>query len=224
MKEKKVPVIGKENVKTLCDARFVKLYDLQYADGCHYFEASRNRKEDLAAVKSDGEFKKMLPDAVTCFVIVKNRCDEPKLLLSYEYRYPAGRFLLSPTAGLIDQSDRETDNPLVTAAKREIFEETGIVLKDTDRIFEVSRLVFSTPGMTDESNGFVCAVAETDGLSCLTQKNVCGTELFDGFELVDRKEAAEILRRGTDRNGNFFSVYTWAALMYFASGMWESDE
>ena len=34
------------------------------------------------------------------------------------------------------------------------------------------------------------------------------------------KEAEEILKAGKDRDGIFYSVYTWACLMYFVSGLW----
>ena len=74
----------------------------------------------------DEEFKKMLPDAVSCVVVLKQKGKEDRLLLNYEYRYPAGRFLLSVPAGLLDPEDKDCEDPLITAAKREIKEETGL--------------------------------------------------------------------------------------------------
>ena len=32
-----------------------------------------------------------------------------------------------------------------------------------------------------------------------------------------------IHREGRDDNGNFYSVYTWCALMYFVSGLWKEQ-
>ena len=149
------PEIKKENTIPLLDKKFIRVFDLQYAEGKHYFDATRRTENDLAALMDDAEFRSMLPDAVTCIVILKVKDSEPKLLLSYEYRYPAGRFLLSPPAGLLDPRDKETDNPLISTAVREICEETGLTVDENAEIFVVNPLLFSSPGMTDESNAFV---------------------------------------------------------------------
>lgn len=215
------PKITRECVVPLVETKFIKVYDLQYEEGKHYFDATRHVKEDLVATKSDEEFKTMLPDAVTCFVIIKSKLQAPRLLSFYEYRYPAGRFLLSPPAGLIDPEDKDTENALISTAKREIEEETGITIKDTDRIFMVNPFVFSTPGMTDESNGLVCAVVELEDESILNNDGAVGSECFDGFRLLTKEEAYKILKDGRDQNGNYYSLYMWAALTYFVTGLWE---
>ena len=215
------PIITRECVKPLFDARFIKVFDLQYAEGKHYYDATRRPLEDLAAVKSDEEFKEMLPDAVSCFVILKTPDDEPRLLCFYEYRYPTGRFLLSVPAGLIDARDKAEAEPLLSTARREIHEETGVEIKETDRLYVVNPLALSTPGMTDESNALVCAVIKLPDLSSLTQDGAEGSECFDGFRLLTKKEALAILKAGRDEYGNYYSLMTWSGLMYFVSGAWE---
>lgn len=217
------PVIHKENVKPLFESRFIKVFDLQYGENKHYFDATRRPLDNLMAVKSEEEFRRSLPDAVTCIVILNIKNDEPKLLLDYEFRYPAGQFLLSPPAGLLDPEDADKADPLPATAKREIEEETGLVLKETDRIFTINPLLFSTPGMTDESNALVCAVLDLEDTSSLTQTGAVGSECFDGFELLTKEEAKTLLLNGRDSNGIFYSVFTWAALMYFVSDMWKQQ-
>lgn len=217
------PVIKEENVKPLFESKFIKVYDLEYAPGKHYYDATRRDVSNLVACKSDEETKKMLPDAVTCFVILKVKGEEPKLLLDYEYRYPVGQFLLSPPAGLIDKEDKTYEDALLRTAKREIKEETNIDVKDTDKIYVLSGCSFSTPGFTDESNALVAAVVELDDITCLNTAGAVGTELFDGFKLVDKAEAKEILKKARDEHGNFFSIFTWSALMYFVSDMWQDE-
>jgi len=101
MKMENRPIIKKEQVETVYDSRFIKVFDLQYEPGKHYFDATRRSIENLAAVKNDEEFKQMLPDAVSCVVILNVKDQEPRLCLSREYRYPAGQFLLSVPAGLL---------------------------------------------------------------------------------------------------------------------------
>ncbi|MBO5077457.1 MAG: NUDIX hydrolase [Clostridia bacterium] len=219
------PIIRPEDAFPLLENRFLKAYDLRYAPGQHYFIASRRDREDLVAAMSPEAVRSMLPDAVTCAVIITDgNGDNARLLLNYEYRYPCGRFLLSPPAGLIDPEDRAEAEPLLTAGRREIMEETGIVVDEAqgDRLFVLSPVLFSSPGMTDESNGIVAAVVRASaerGIS-VNFDGLCGTELFEGYTLVDDTEAKRILKRGRDEEGNFYSAYTALVLLYFVSGLW----
>ena len=214
------PVILKENIEPLFDSKFIKVFDLQYEEGKHYYDATRRSLDRLAAIKSDSEFRAMLPDAVTCIVILKVKDEEPKLLLTKEYRYPAGQFLLSPPAGLLDPEDEAEKQPILAAAKREIQEETGIQLSEQDTLSVINPLLFSSPGMTDESNALACAVIHLEDLSALSQDGAVGSECFDGFRLLSAAQAKEILKAGKDQDGLFYSVYTWTALMYFISDLW----
>ena len=196
---------------------------MQYSGGKHYLNASRRSRERLAAVKTEEEFKKMVPDAVSCVVIIKLPEEEPKLLLSKEFRYPVGQFVLSVPAGLIDPEDVDSGTPVLTAAAREIEEETGLKIKENDRLEVVNPLLFSTPGMTDESNAIVLAVINLGDLATLTQDGAVGMECFDGFSLLGKEEAEQILRGGYDNDGNFYSVFTWIALVSFVSGLWDKE-
>ena len=219
--------INRERIETLWETKFLKCYDLQYAEGKHYYEASRREKDDLVVKRTDGitsqkisvpgEFRDMLPDAVTIAVVLHLPGDETRLLMSYEYRYPVGRYLLSPVAGLLDPEDRQGDDPLVSAAVREIREETGLTVKESDRVYVLNPCAFSTPGMTDESNAFLCAEITLDSLDDLNQDGAEGSELFDGFELLDRERAQRIYRTGRDDHGNFYSLAAWMVLGIFLS-------
>ena len=209
------PDMIKENVDTLCETKFLKLYDYRYLEGKHYYCSSRRKTEDLVAIKSDETFKTMLPDAVTIAVVLHLPNETPKLLLSYEYRYPVGRFLLSPIAGLLDPEDSECDDPLRSGAVREIFEETGIKVSENDKITILNPCAFSTPGMTDESNAFLSADITIPDTSMINQTGAVGSELFNGFELVSVDEAKEIYKSGKDKYGNTFSLATWAVLGWF---------
>ena len=209
--------INRDRIETLYETRFLKCYDIQYAEGKHYYEASRREAEDLVAKKTDAAFEKMLPDAVTIAVVLCLPEKEPQLLMSYEYRYPVGRFLLSPVAGLLDAEDRQSDDPLRSAAIREIREETGLTVKDTDSLQVLNPCAFSTPGITDESNAFLCAQLTLDNLDDLNQNGAEGSERFDGFELLNRERAREIFRTGRDEHGCFYSLAAWTVLGIFLS-------
>lgn len=210
----------KENIETLFETKFIKVYDLK-PNGKHYFNATRREKDDLVAIKSDEEFKTMLPDAVSLVVVVNTKDDEPRLLLSKEFRYPAGQFLLSVPAGLIDPEDKEMEDALFVTAKRELLEETGIEFSDNDEICIINPFLFSTPGMTDESNALINIVLNRDTMPKISQDGAVGTECFDGVCILTKDEAKKYLKDGVDDKGLFYSVYTWAALMYFVTDMWK---
>ena len=135
--------------------------------------------------------------------------------------FRSGQFLLSPPAGLIDEADKNEKHPLLCTAKREIEEETGLVLTEKDSLHVINPLLFSTPGMTDESNALVCAVVHLSDTTSLSQIGAVGTEQFDGFELLTKEDALRILKNGRDDDGIFYSIFTWAALMYFVSDLWK---
>lgn len=217
------PEITKDKVKTIYENKFLKVFDLQYEEGKHYFDATRRSLDDIAAIKSDEELKKMVPDAVSCIVVLNIKGKEPLLCLNKEFRFPAGRFLLSVPAGLIDKEDIDGGNPLFVTAAREIAEETGIKLESTDKMTVISPLLFSTPGMTDESNGVVMVVLNRDTMPKVSQSGAVGSECFNGFTMLTKDEAKKILKTGTDEDGIFYSAYTWIALMTFISGLWKEE-
>lgn len=238
-------------IKSLFESKFIKVFDLQYQEGRHYYNATRRAEKDLVATKSTEEFKKMLPDAVSCVVIWNPSDDdeksghEPCLLMNREFRYPTGQYLLSVPAGLIDREDVETisgykaqidmDNNnadsnawtieknnsiLIKTAMRELHEETGIVITEEDEVSVINPCLFSTPGMTDESNALVKIVLNRDSLNGMSQEGAVGGELFDGFDLLTKAQAKKILEDGVDEHGIYYSVYTWAALTYFVADLW----
>jgi ADP-ribose pyrophosphatase len=204
-----------DHIETLYETRFLKCYDLQYEEGKHYYEVSRRGKKDLVAAKTEAEAREMLPDAVTIAVVLHLPGGETRLLMTYEYRYPVGQFLLSPIAGLLDPEDKDCADPLVTAAIREIKEESGLDVKESDRVYVLNPCAFTTPGMTDESNAFLCAEITLDSLDGLNQKGAVGTEMFNGYELLDKERARKIFRAGRDEHGNFYSLPAWMVLSIF---------
>ncbi len=230
------PKFNEDCIDTLYDAKFLKLYDMRYAEGKHYFNVSRRSKSELVGIKEDQDFRNMLPDAVTIAVILHLPNDGTRLLMSYEYRYPVGQFQLSPVAGLIDLEDKQEyykllssgadeeclkkayEKVLFRAAVREIKEEAGITFGEGDSFTVLNPCAFSSPGMTDESNAFLCADIHLEDTTCLSQAGAVGGELFDGFELLDKEQAAVIYRNGRDSKGNFFSLAAWAVLGYFLLG------
>ena len=147
--------------------------------------------------------------------------DDGKIVMVRQYRVAVQEELLEIPAGLMDPEDADAEQPLFETARRELMEEAGLALTEKDRISIVNPLLFSSPGMTDESNAIVCVVVERDGTEGLSQTGAVGQEKFDGFVLTDLKTAKKYLKEGRDADGIFYSVYTWIGLMWFVSGMWK---
>lgn len=45
------PDFSKENIKPLFESKFIRVFDLQYAEGKHYYDATRRTADDLVAAK-----------------------------------------------------------------------------------------------------------------------------------------------------------------------------
>lgn len=196
------------NVKKVYDNRFLKMYDIEHKEGAHYMFSSRRNEQDLF---------KMKPDAVSCVTILVFPNGEAKLLLSYEYRYPIGHAILSPTAGCMDPTDESVEETAI----REVYEELGLTITEKDKVQMINPMVFSSPGMTDESNALVLCLLHVDNENQINRDHIEGDELFTGHELLTKDQAREIIQNGVDKNGTPYPVYTWCALMYFISDMWK---
>jgi ADP-ribose pyrophosphatase len=72
---------------------------------------------------------------------VDENAKEPRVLLEKQYRHAAGRFLLELPAGRIDVGESE-----LTAAKRELLEETGYAARSWKRVLHF----WASPGFVAE--------------------------------------------------------------------------
>ena len=202
----------KDKIETLYESRFLSFYDIGQTEDKPYYQASRRKKEDLVVTKSNKQINKMNSDGVGCVVIVRGQ--EEKLFLNHEYRYPVGQYVLSVPAGLYESENED----IYDVAKREIKEETGLEAKE---IRLISPLLFSSPGMTDETNAMVCVFV--DDIKDYTSENCEKGEIFKGYSLLTKKQAIELLDKVCDEHNNYFSVYTHFALLYFISELWKNE-
>ena len=202
-------------METIYESEYMNLDDLQYKEGGHYYCASRRKKDRMFALTPDEECKTMQADAVSCFVVLNIKGQTKKLLLNWEYRYPVGQYMLSVPAGLIDEKDWDNPNALTATAIRELKEETGIEVEESDEIKVISPCVFSTPGMTDEGNALVYISINRDEMPKMNHDGAEGSEVFEGFRLVSKEDAQDYLCKGRDEHGMYYPLYTWAALMFF---------
>ena len=216
------PTIDPDRTRTLLDTPYVRVFELAYEDGTRYFDATRRDRDHLLALKGDDALRDELPDAVACCLVLAPPAQTPKMVLFREFRYPCAQFLLSIPSGLIDESDRTARDPLVTSMSREILEECGIVLSDVDTIEVVNPFLYNSPGLTDESCALLAVTVRRE--TALSHAGAQGTERLADFILVERDVALQILRDGRDPWGNRYPFVTWAALMCFVHGVWDSGD
>jgi len=69
--------------------------------------------------------------------------DDQRVVLVNQYRHPVGRYLDELPAGLLDVANE----PALTAAQRELFEEAGLTARDWHVLIDL----YTSPGMTNEA-------------------------------------------------------------------------
>lgn len=165
------------NATKLTNSRFLNLYelDVQHRNGAasKYHVASRVKStSDLRAISHQNN-----PDAVAILATHENN-----LVLIKQYRYPVGDYIYELPAGLIDEGE-----DAIVAAKREMFEETGLEFAPYASQL-INKSLFSSPGMTDET----CAIITGQCYGTPTNANQESSEDIQ-VVLVNREEAIRVL-------------------------------
>ncbi len=126
----------------LTDYNHLNMFKIMYLDrdGSQrsWFIASRDSEPKCVTKRFS------VPDGV---IIVPFHTERNKLVVVKEFRVAVGDYKYGFPAGLIDEGETAAE-----AAKRELKEETGLILK---RILKISPPVFSSTGMTDETTSIV---------------------------------------------------------------------
>lgn len=188
------PLVGP--VRKLTDSRFLNLFtaDVHRPTGPRpWIFASRKQQPLTGPIR---------PDAVAMIVLVKNEAG-PQLLVIREFRAPINAYELALPSGLVD--DGETPE---VAAKRELFEETGLNLT---RIAHISPPVASSAGLTDET---VCLVYG-EAAGTISDQHLQQHEQIEA-RLLNFSDVCALLRNPP---GDVISVRLYAALVgFFTAG------
>lgn len=130
--------------KKLTDYKYVNLYSTEV-------QTQRGTSPwTFASRKAVPGAKSAVADAAVIIAVVRGP-DEPRLVLTREFRAPLGTYEISVPSGLIDAGESAAE-----AAVREMREETGLELV---RVVHVSPPVASSAGLTDETVSLVYAEA-----------------------------------------------------------------
>lgn len=175
--------MGKINkVEKLTDCKHLNLYGVD-ATSVHntpvsYYVASR--AEDREELKLNT--KKNTPDGVIIYSLYGEKRD--RVVLVRQYRYTIDDYIYEFPAGLVEKGEDFHE-----AARRELYEETGLTLHPLSVPEMYEKPCFTTVGMTDESCATVYGYAEGE-ISKEAQEDSEEIEIV----LADRDEVRRILK------------------------------
>ena len=134
-------------LKKLTDCKWINLFEVFYTH-----KSGRERSWVMCSRKARPIADAAAADAVMIIAIVQTE-NGPRLVVTKEFRVPIWDYEYGFPAGLIDG-----DEDISKTIARELKEETGL---EVVKIHHTSRPVYSSAGMTDESNHM--AVVEAKG-------------------------------------------------------------
>ncbi|MCR4562324.1 MAG: NUDIX hydrolase [Bacilli bacterium] len=123
-------------------------YEVEKEDGSHIYEYYMCSRKDIASLRAKThEYAK--PDAVFIPMYHIDEKGTLRLLLTKQFRPPIGDYVISFSAGLIDQGE-----DVLEAAKREAKEEVGAEIDDLELWGGPAP---TSSGLSDECNSIVLA-------------------------------------------------------------------
>ena len=169
-------------ITQITDSAFLNYFELDIVKKTgnkgKYFIASRAKDTEGLEI-SRGTTK---ADGVAIYALCgKNR---DRVLMIRQFRWALNAFVYEFPAGLV-----ESGEDIYEAAKREVFEETGLILTPIEADPMYTRPYYMTDGMTDEACAFVYGYCEGD----IRNQHLEDSEEIE-VVLADREEAARILR------------------------------
>ncbi len=176
--------------------KWLRLWQINYGEGKKWTFASRKQYPNESTGKD--------ADAVIVVPILKSPIYKDKLVVISEYRTVLNGREYSFPAGLIDKNES-----IIEAAKRELFEETGLTIT---KILQMSPVVYSSAGMTDES--IVYAVVEVTGTP--TSKNQEKSEDIQVLTLTEQ-QTYDLANQKNEFSNAKISARTWPYLLLWTN-------
>lgn len=193
-------------IEKIAGTKFLSYYDLKYKN------KNGKQKSWSAVSRADiKDYEKRLfeksnqRDAV---LIGAYHIDMQKLVLVKQFRVPLNDYIYEIPAGLIDKGE-----DVLTSAKRELFEETGLELIEITEVFEN---LYVSPGVTDEC---------VDIVFCTCKGDVSDLHLEEDEDieigLYDEEEVRRIL---ADKNKMDIKTLLVMQMFILSTGMWKVEK
>ena len=193
-------------IEKIAGTKFLSYYDLKYKNknGKHKSWSAVSRADTKDYEKRLFE-KSNQRDAV---LIGAYHIDMQKLVLVKQFRVPLNDYIYEIPAGLIDKGE-----DVLTSAKRELFEETGLQLIEITEVFEN---LYVSPGVTDECVDIVFCTCKGD-ISDLHLEEDEDIEIG----LYDEEEVRRIL---ADKNKMDIKTLLVMQMFILSTSMWKVEK
>ena len=181
-----------DSMEKICEGKFITRYNLHYEteDGQKKTYEMISRYKDMTKFE---DLRDRKPDAVV--MIMENEAHD-KILLNKEFRMAVGEWVYNFPAGLI-----EPDEPFEAAARRELFEETGLHIIEVN---DVLRECYSAIGFANEKN--ICVVGVAGGSF---QKSSSSLEEINAGWFT-KAQVRELLKTGKFTARTQAYLYLWS--------------
>jgi ADP-ribose pyrophosphatase len=176
-REGSVDIMKLLGIEQLTESKYLNMYKLKLinrkGNPKDYFIASRRKKDELTCVTHKHE----ICDGVMILPIT----EDGEVVILRQYRPAISDYLYELPAGIIDQGES-----IEEAAKRELFEETGLKCKEYQVLLKPS---YSSVGMSDETTAVVKMIVEGE----------------ISIENNEENEDIEVFKLNIDKIGDFVS-------------------
>ena len=161
------------NISKKNEGRFICRYDIDYKTALGNIKTYEmiSRKKDMQS------YEDLVNPGTDAVVLIIHDPSGRKILLNKEYRMAVGRSVYNFPAGLVDPGET-----FEVAAKRELFEETGLELTSITDVWPMS---YSAVGVTNETSVVVCGIAEGEFKPSTSDEEEIEAGWFSKSELKD---------------------------------------
>ncbi len=172
--------------------KFINRYDVYYElpDGSEKIYEMISRSKTLA------KYEDLSGDSVAAVVMIMHSADGERILLNREFRMPCGTYVFSFPAGIIEPGES-----IEEAAKRELYEETGLHI---DEIRDILADSFTAVGFSNEKNKVIVGTASGDIRNDHTELT---EEIRTGW--YTKAEISEMLKTETFAGRTQAYCYLW---------------
>ena len=179
-------------INKLTDCNWANLFEVRYK------HKTQNEKSWIMCSRKDKPIDEANKADAVVIVATTNTNEGKKLVVTKEFRVPLWDFEYGFPAGLIDE-----DEDVTKAVSRELREETGL---EVAKIKHISKPVFSSAGLTDES----CHMAIVEAKGQVSDKWLDGTEDIEVL-LLEVEQIRELLT-----SNRKIAAKAWGLLYHYA--------